>query len=124
MRVLRAVGIEAESELAFAALHQLVRPILDLLTRLPEPQASALAGALGLSRVSVQDRFLIGVGVLSLLAEAAEDTPLVCVVDDAQWLDRPSADALTFAARRLGAGGVVAVFAARDRRPRRVRPPG
>jgi tetratricopeptide (TPR) repeat protein len=119
MRVLRAVGIEAESELAFAALHQLVRPILDLLTRLPEPQSSALAGALGLSRVSVQDRFLIGVGVLTLLAEAAEDVPLVCVVDDAQWLDRPSADALTFAARRLEAEGVVLLFAARDGELRR-----
>jgi DNA-binding CsgD family transcriptional regulator len=124
MRVLRAVGIEAESELAFAALHQLVRPTLDLLTRLPEPQAAALGGALGLSRVSVQDRFLIGVGVLSLLAEAAEDGPLVCVVDDAQWLDRPSADALTFAARRLEAEGVVLLFAARDGELRRFEAPG
>jgi hypothetical protein len=124
MRVLRAVGIEAESELAFAALHQLVRPILDLLTRLPEPQAAALAGALGLSRVSVQDRFLIGVGVLSLLAEAAEDAPLACVIDDAQWLDRPSADALTFAARRLDAEGVVLLFAARDGELRRFEAPG
>ena len=124
MRVLRAVGIEAESEIAFAALHQLVRPTLDLLTRLPEPQAAALAGALGLSRVSVQDRFLIGVGVLSLLAEAAEDVPLVCVVDDAQWLDRPSADALTFAARRLEAEGVVLLFAARDGELRRFEAPG
>ena len=124
MRVLRAVGIEAESELAFAALHQLVRPILDHLPRLPEPQAAALGGALGLSRVSVQDRFLIGVGVLSLLAEAAEDMPLVCVVDDAQWLDRPSAHALTFAARRLEAEGVVLVFAARDGELRRFEAPG
>ena len=124
MRVLRAVGIEAESEIAFAALHQLVRPILHLLTRLPEPQAAALAGALGLSLVSVEDRFLIGVGVLSLLAEAAEDVPLVCVVDDAQWLDRPSADALTFAARRLEAEGVVLLFAARDGELRRFEAPG
>src|SRR4051794_3971745 len=124
MRVLRAVGIEAESEIAFAALHQLVRPTLDLLTRLPEPQAAALAGALGLSRVSVQDRFLIGVGVLSLLAEAAEDVALMCVVDDAQWLDRPSADALTFAARRLEAEGVVLLFAARDGELRRFEAPG
>src|SRR4051812_11557005 len=124
MRVLRAVGIEAESELAFAALHQLVRPILDLLTRLPEPQAAALAGALGLSRVSVQDRFLIGVGVLTLLAEAAEDSPLVCVVDDAQWLDRPSTDALTFAARRFEAERVALLFAARDGEVRRFEAPG
>src|SRR3954453_9412832 len=114
VRVLRAGGIEAESELAFAALHQLVRPVLDRLERLADPQATALAGALGLSPVSVEDRFLIGVAVLSLLAEAAEEEPLVCVVDDAQWLDRPSADALTFAARRLEAEGVALFFAARD----------
>src|SRR5215207_8514877 len=114
MRVLRAGGIEAESELAFAALHQLVHPVLDCVARLAEPQAAALAGALGLSRASVEDRFLIGVAVLGLLAEAAEEMPLICVVDDAQWLDRPSADALTFAARRLEAEGVVLLFAARD----------
>src|SRR5829696_2324287 len=119
MRVLRGGGIEAESELAFAALHQLVRPVLDRRARLAEPQAAALAGALGLSRDSVGDRFLIGVAVLSLLAEAAEEAPLVCVVDDAQWLDRPSADALTFAARRLDAEGVVLLFAARDGELRR-----
>jgi DNA-binding CsgD family transcriptional regulator len=119
MRVLRWSGIEAESELAFAALHQLVRPILESRTQLAEPQAAALAGALGLSRASVEDRFLIGVAVLSLLAEAADEAPLVCVVDDAQWLDRPSADALTFAARRLEAEGVVLLFAARDGELRR-----
>jgi DNA-binding CsgD family transcriptional regulator len=119
MRVLRWGGIEAECELAFAALHQLVRPILDCRAQLAEPQAAALAGALGLSRASVVDRFLIGVAVLSLLAEAAEDAPLVCVIDDAQWLDRPSTDALTFAARRLDAEGVVLVFAARDGELRR-----
>jgi DNA-binding CsgD family transcriptional regulator len=124
MPVLRAGGIEAESELAFAALHQLVRPILDLLRRLPDPQEAALAGALGLSRVSVEDRFLIGAAVLTLLAEAAEQAPLVCVVDDAQWLDRPSADALTFAARRLEAEGVVMLFAARDGELRRFEAPG
>ena len=118
-RVLRAGGIEAESELAFAALHQLVHPVLDRLGRLAYPQAAALSGALGLSAGSVQDRFLIGVAVLSLLAEAAEEEPLVCVVDDAQWLDRPSADALTFAARRLEAEGVVLFFAARDGEVRR-----
>jgi DNA-binding CsgD family transcriptional regulator len=119
MRVLRAGGIEAETELAFAALHQLVRPVLDRVGRLPDPQAAALAGALGLSRASVEDRFLIGVAVLGLLAEAAEEMPLVCVVDDAQWLDRPSADALTFAARRLEAESVVLLFAARDGELRR-----
>ena len=85
MRVLRAVGIEAESELAFAALHQLVRPILDLLTRLPEPQASALAGALGLSRVSVQDRFLIGVGDRSACSRRPRRTFRWCA-----WSTMPS----------------------------------
>ena len=119
IRVLRAGGIEAESELAFAALHQLLRPVLDQIGRLPEPQAVALAGALGLSHTSVEDRFLIGVAVLSVLAEAAEQQPLVCVIDDAQWLDRPSAAALAFAARRLDAEGVVMLFAARDGEVRR-----
>ena len=119
LRVLRAGGIEAESELAFAGLHQLVHSVLDRVGRLAEPQAAALAAALGLSRASVEDRFLIGVAVLGLLAEAAEEMPLVCVVDDAQWLDRPSADALTFAARRLEAEGVVLLFAARDGEVRR-----
>jgi predicted ATPase len=119
MRVPRWGGIEAECELAFAALHQLVRPILESRAQLAEPQTAALAGALGLSRATVEDRFLIGVAVLSLLAEAADDAPLVCVVDDAQWLDRPSADALTFAARRLEAEGVVLLFAARDGELRR-----
>jgi DNA-binding CsgD family transcriptional regulator len=113
MRVLRATGIQAESELAFAALHQLVRPVLDHLGRLAEPQAAALAGALGLSWASVEDRFLIGAGVLTLLATAADEEPLLCLIDDAHWLDRPSADALTFAARRLEAEGVVLLFAAR-----------
>jgi AAA ATPase domain len=119
MRVLRAGGIEAEAELAFAALHQLLRPVLDRIGHLPEPQAAALAGAVGLSGDSVDDRFLIGVAVLNLLAEAAEDQPLLCVIDDAQWLDGPSADALTFAARRLEAEGVAMLFAARDGEVRR-----
>ena len=119
MRVLRARGIESESELAFAGLHQLVHPVLDRVGDLVEPQATALAGALGLSRAFVEDRFLIGVAVLGLFADAAEEMPLVCVVDDAQWLDRPSADALTFAARRLEAERVVLLFAARDGEVRR-----
>jgi DNA-binding CsgD family transcriptional regulator len=114
MRVLRATGIEAESELPFAALHQLVRPLLSRLDRLPKPQADALAGAFGLSSGSVEDRFLIGVGVLTLLADGAEETPLLCLIDDAHWLDRPSADALLFAARRLDAEPVVLLFAARS----------
>jgi predicted ATPase len=100
MRVLRGFGVESESELAFAALHQIVRPVLDHLERLPSPQASALKGAFGLATAHDTDRFLIAVGALSLLAEVAEERPLLCLVDDAQWLDQASWDALAFAARR------------------------
>jgi DNA-binding CsgD family transcriptional regulator len=114
LRVLWGFGVESESELPFAALHQLARPVLGHVDRLPGPQAAALRGAFGLATARGDDRFLIGVGVLSLLAEVAEEQPLVCLVDDAQWLDQPSADALTFAARRLEAEGVVLLFAARD----------
>ncbi|HYN18245.1 MAG TPA: ATP-binding protein, partial [Actinomycetes bacterium] len=114
MRVLRGFGVESESELAFAALHQLARPVLDHVDRLPGPQATALRGAVGLARANGDDRFLIGVGVLSLLAEVAEERPLVCLVDDAQWLDQPSADALSFAARRLEAEGIALLVAVRD----------
>src|SRR4051794_15381305 len=111
-RVLRAVGIESESELAFAALHQLLRPVFELIDRLPDPQAAPLRGAFGLSDKGTHNRFVLSVAVLSLLSEASEPGPLLCVVDDAHWLDRPSADALRFCARRLGAEGVVMVFAA------------
>jgi DNA-binding CsgD family transcriptional regulator len=114
MRVLWGSGVESESELAFAALHQLVRPVLDRLERLPGPQANALRGAFGLATARGRDRFLIGVGALSLLAEVAEERPLVCLVDDAQWLDQPSTDALSFAARRFEAEGIVLLIAARD----------
>ena len=114
MRVLWGSGVESESELAFAALQQLARPVLDHVERLPGPQATALQGAFGLATTQGTNRFLIGVGVLSLLAEVAEERPLVCLVDDAQWLDQPSADALSFAARRLEAEGVACLFAARD----------
>jgi DNA-binding CsgD family transcriptional regulator len=113
-RVLRAQGVESESELAFAALHQLLLPVLDRLDRLPAPQADAVGAALGLRRAGTGDRFLVAAGVLSLLAEAAEDGPLVCVVDDLHWADEPSAAALTFAARRLMAEGVVLLAATRD----------
>ncbi|HET7048895.1 MAG TPA: AAA family ATPase [Solirubrobacteraceae bacterium] len=119
MRVLRCVGTEAESELAFSALHQLLRPVVNLLDRVPEPQATALAGALGLTPGSREDRFLIAVGALSLLAEAAEEQPLLCLVDDAQWLDHSSADALAFVSRRIEAEGIVLLFAARDGEARR-----
>src|SRR4051812_32919072 len=114
MGVLRAAGIEAELDFPFPACHQLVLPLLSRVARLPKPQADALAGAFGLSSASVEDRFLIGVGVLTLLADGAEETPLLCLIDDAQWLDRPSADALLFAARRLDAEPVVLLFAARS----------
>jgi len=124
MRVLRGVGIESESELAFAALHGIVRPVLDRLERLPELQAAALRGAFGLSSSRTEDRFLIAVGALSLFAEVAEERSLLCVVDDAQWLDRGSADALTFAARRLEAEGVALLFAAREGGARTFPAPG
>jgi len=114
LRVLRAVGVESEMELAFAALHQLCASTLDLLERVPGPQREALETTFGLSAGAVPDRFLVGLAVLSLLSEAAEERPLLCVVDDAQWLDRASAQALVFAARRLLAESVVILFAARE----------
>jgi DNA-binding CsgD family transcriptional regulator/tetratricopeptide (TPR) repeat protein len=114
LRVLRAVGVESEMELAFAALQQLCAPMLDRLGRLPGPQHAALGTAFGLSEGIVPDRFLVGLAALSLLSEVAEERPLLCVVDDAQWLDRASAQALTFVARRLLAESVAMVFAARE----------
>jgi DNA-binding CsgD family transcriptional regulator len=114
MRVLRAVGVQAESELAFAGVHQIVWPLLPMLKRIPTRQAAALRAAVGLDDGSLgEDRFLIGAAVLSLLAAAAEEEPLLCIVDDAHWLDDASLDALTFAARRLVAERVVVVFAGR-----------
>jgi DNA-binding CsgD family transcriptional regulator len=114
MRVLRGVGIEYESELAFAALHGILRPVLDRLDDLPEPQADALRVAFGITPGQATDRFLIAVGALSLLSEAADEQPLLCVVDDSQWLDGASAEALAFVARRLEAEGIALVFAARE----------
>jgi DNA-binding CsgD family transcriptional regulator len=114
MRVLRCVGIEAEHELPFAGMHQLVRPCLDLLGRLPAPQAAAMQTALGLAVGGVEDRFLVSLGLLSLLAEACDDGPLLCCVDDAQWLDTPSAEALVFAARRLEAEPIAVIMAVRE----------
>ncbi|RSM58340.1 LuxR family transcriptional regulator [Actinoplanes sp. ATCC 53533] len=112
-RTLRAAGVESEMELAFAGLHQLCLPVTGLLDRLPGPQRDALAVAFGLRAGTAPDRFLIGLAVLSLLAEAAEEQPLVCVVDDVQWLDRVSAQTLAFVARRLLAERVALVFAVR-----------
>ena len=113
-RVMRAVGVESEMELAFAALQQLCAPLLDRLDRLPAPQQDALGVAFGLRSGDAPDRFLVGLAVLSLFSEAAEEQPLVCVVDDAQWLDRASAQALAFVARRLLAESVALVFSTRD----------
>src|ERR1700733_12561395 len=112
-QVIRATGIEEESELPFAGLHLLLRPVLDRVSALPDVQAEALRGALGLAKAGPADRFLVGLAVLSLLAELAADQPLLCVVDDAQWLDRASADALLFAARRLDTESIVLLLCAR-----------
>ncbi|HEX6518640.1 MAG TPA: AAA family ATPase [Streptosporangiaceae bacterium] len=117
MRVLRGTGIESEAELAFASLHLLLGPVLDRLNRLPDPQRTALSGALGLGPAGPGDRFLIALAVLSLLSELAEERPLVCLLDDVQWLDRASATALEFVARRLEGEGVAMLFATRDSGP-------
>jgi DNA-binding CsgD family transcriptional regulator/tetratricopeptide (TPR) repeat protein len=113
-RVVRAAGVEHEMELAYAGLHQLCSPVLDLRERLPDPQRVALTTAFGLTAGQAPDRFFVGLAVLGLLSEAAEDQPLVCLVDDAQWLDKASALALAFAARRLLAESVAFVFAVRE----------
>ncbi|MET0496276.1 MAG: AAA family ATPase [Actinoplanes sp.] len=115
--VLRVSGVESEMELAFAALHQVCVPLLELLPRLRAPQRAALEIVLGMSAGSPPDRFLVGLAVLSLLSEASERGPLLCVVDDAQWLDRASAQTLSFVARRLLAESVALLFATRDREP-------
>jgi DNA-binding CsgD family transcriptional regulator len=112
-RVERAAGVQSEMELAFAGLHQLCAPMLDHARSLPVPQREALRTALGLAAGQVPDRFLVGLAVLGLLSEAAGERPLICVVDDVQWLDRASAQTLGFAARRLAADRVGVVFAAR-----------
>jgi DNA-binding CsgD family transcriptional regulator len=113
-RVARAVGVEGEMELAFAALQQLCSPSLDLIDRLPDPQREAFEVALGLSGGRTPNPFLVGLAVLNLLSEAAEERPLLCVIDDAQWLDRASARVLAFVARRLLAERIAMVFAARE----------
>jgi DNA-binding CsgD family transcriptional regulator len=113
-RVVRAVGVESEMELAFAALQQLCAPLLDRLDQLPPPQRDALGVAFGLRVGNAPDRFLVGLAVLSLLAEVAEERPVLCVVDDAQWLDRASAQALVFVARRLLAESVALVLVTRE----------
>jgi tetratricopeptide (TPR) repeat protein len=114
MRVLETRGVESESELPFASLSELLRLSLDQLDSLPKAQAGALRGALALGPSEASDRFAVYTAVLSLLAATAETTPVLCVLDDAQWFDRASAEALLFAARRLDAEGVALLFAARD----------
>src|ERR671916_450307 len=113
-RVGRAAGVESEMELAFAGLHQLCSPYLDRLENLPAPQREALCTAFGLRTGTAPDRFLLGLAVLTLLSEVAEERPLVCLVDDAQWLDQASAQTLEFVARRLAAEPVAMVFAVRE----------
>jgi DNA-binding CsgD family transcriptional regulator len=112
-RIARAAGVESELELAFAGLHQLCTPHLDRLDTLPGPQRQALAVAFGLRPGPAPDRFLVGLAVLTLLSALADDRPLVCVVDDAQWLDHASTQALEFVARRLAAEPMAIVFASR-----------
>jgi DNA-binding CsgD family transcriptional regulator len=117
MLVLRAAGVESEAEFAFAGLHQLLRPVLGWLDRIPDHLAAALGRAVGLEpsvAVAADDRFLVALAVLALVAEVAEVDPLLCLVDDAHWLDDESAMALVFVARRLVAERVAVVFAIRD----------
>jgi DNA-binding CsgD family transcriptional regulator len=114
-RVVRVAGVQSEIELAFAGLHQLLAPMLDQLEQLPVPQREALQTAFGMSTGPAPDRFLVGLAVLGLLAEVARERPLICVIDDEQWLDQASAQALGFAARRLAADPVGLVLAARVR---------
>jgi DNA-binding CsgD family transcriptional regulator/tetratricopeptide (TPR) repeat protein len=113
-RVARAAGVQSEMELAFAGLHQLCAPMLGHLDGIPEPQQDALRTAFGLAAGPPPDRFFVGLAVLSLLSEVAAEHPLICVIDDEQWLDRASAQALGFVARRLAADPVGLVFAARE----------
>ncbi|MBQ0866948.1 AAA family ATPase [Streptomyces sp. RK75] len=113
LRVMRSTGIESEAHLPFAGLHLLLRPALDRIDVLPAPQARALRGAFGLASAEPGDRMLVGIALLSLLAEFADQGPLLCLVDDAQWLDRASVEALLFAARRLDAEGIALIVSAR-----------
>ena len=114
MRVVRAAGVESDSELAYGGLHQLLFPHLDRLDALPAPQAMALRCAFGLAEGDEANRFLISAATLSLLADLAEDAPLLCVVDDLQWLDQGSAEALLFAARRFVADPIAMLIAVRE----------
>jgi DNA-binding CsgD family transcriptional regulator len=114
VHILRALGVESDMELAYAALHQMCAPLLHRLTEIPAPQREALETVLGIRRGSPPDRFLVGLAALSLLSSAADEQPLLCVVDDAQWLDQASAQVLGFVARRLLAEPIVLLFGARS----------
>ncbi|MGH3001326.1 MAG: AAA family ATPase, partial [Gaiellaceae bacterium] len=114
MRVLRARGVASETQIPFAGLFELLRPALDLLGRIPEPQSTALQGALALRPARAGDRFAIGAATLSLLAAAADERPTVVLVDDAHWLDASTSDALLFALRRLLAEPIAVVLTARQ----------
>ena len=114
LSVVRATGVESEMELGFASLHQLCTPLLDRLEGIPAPQRRALQIVFGLSDGDAPDRFLVGLAALSVLTDAGDGRPLLCVIDDAQWLDQASALALAFVARRLLAEPVGIVFAARE----------
>jgi len=113
-RIARSAGTEAEMELAYAGLHQICGPFLDRLDRLPEPQRIALSTAFGLIAGEAPDRFLVGLAVLDLLADRAEERPLICLIDDAQWLDRVSAQTIAFVARRLLAERIVLAVSVRE----------
>jgi hypothetical protein len=121
-RLIQFAGVESEMELPFAALHQLCMPMLGGLAALPEPQERALRVAFGLAAGPAGDRFVVGLAVLSLLAENAATRPLVCLVDDAQWLDEASCQVLGFVARRLLAESVLLLFAVREAADERMFP--
>src|SRR5258708_4774394 len=116
-QVVHAEGVESDMELPFAALHQLCGRMLSRLDRLPGPQRAALGVAFGLRPGRAPDRFLVDLAVLGLLSEVAADHPLLCLADDAQWLDQPSAQALAFVARRLDAESVALLLGTRDPPP-------
>ena len=117
-----SVGVEAETQFAFAGLHQLCVPLMDHVSALPDPQQAALSVAFGLHAGTAPDRFLVGLAALNLLAEVAEKGPLLCLVDDAQWLDQASAQVLAFVGRRVAAERVALIFGLRDPTDRDVHP--
>ena len=123
-QVLRATGIESEAELPYATLHQLLWPLADRIDRLADPQARALRGALGLADEGEVDRFLVGVGTLTLLADAAEEQPLLALLDDAAWFDRASCDALGIRGPETARGGRRAAVRGPRRAGHRVRAAG